>query len=291
MKQIKSFIQLFLFLLIPVVFIFCSNTSEPKNDPYANENDIINFSLDNVPEAHVSIDKEEKTIRLLFPYRCKVDIKKLTIKFGTSMKATTNLLSGGEYDFTNPQTLIITSASGIENKYLISAEICSKTAIVVSDTQNDIIPLYNQNEFFQNINVVIDKAHEVGIPTYYVMLTSLIINNDSSAWNLPDQLHRYDDGILIEKDNIINAFDYSTILHNSLLERGIGKVIIVGVSSMGCVIGTCRGAAELNYDVTLIRNAHGEPIGYRPESSVELCNTTFMNENLGTLLLVNDLSF
>ena len=75
------------------------------------------------------------------------------------------------------------------------------------------------------------------------------------------------------------------------MERSVGKVINVGVSSMGCVIGTCRGAADLKYDVTLIKDAHGEPTNYRPESSVELCNTTFTDEQLGRLISAAELTF
>lgn len=291
MKTLDILTRFTILIIFTGFLTFCSSSSEPNNDPFADENELMSFSLENIPEAVVSINKEEKTIMLLFPFLCGVNLNNLKIKFSTSVKATSNLTSGEEYDLTQPKQLIITSASGIENKYSIIAEICSKTAIIVNDTQNDIIPLYNQTEFFININKVIDKAYQAGIPAYYVMLTSLIVNGDSSAWRLPNQLNAYANSTFIEKDDIYNAFDKSTILHKSLMEKGIGKVVIVGVSSMGCVIGTCRGAANLNYDVILITNAHGEPVGFRPESSVELCNSTFINEKLGVLLSADAISF
>lgn len=290
MKIIANLTRFCILIILMGSLTFCSNSSEP-NKYKSDENNLTSFTLEDLPEAVISINREDNTIRLLFPFLCGVNLNNLKINFKTSAKATSNLVSGNEYDLTKTKSLIITSESGIENKFLITAEICSKTAIIVSDTQNDIIPLYNQNEFFININKVIDKAYRAGIPTYYVMLTSLIVNGDSSAWNLPNQLSVYSNSTLVAKNDIFNAFDQSTILHKSLMEKSIGKVVIVGVSSMGCVIGTCRGAFDLKYDVTLISNAHGEPIGYRPESSVELCNSTFLNEKLGVLLSADDLSF
>ncbi len=291
MKFIKSVIFFTCLLFTSIVFSSCSNSSEPSEKPGDKENELVSFTIDGPSESLVLIDKQQKTIRLLFPFLCNVDLENLIINFTISLKAESNLVSGNSYNFTNHQNLIITSKSGLENMYEISAEVCSGTAVIISDTQNDIIPLYNQGEFFENINTVINKAHGAGVPAYYIMLKSLIVNGDSSAWRLPAQLSVFDDAILVPKANIFNAFDNSTILHHSLMKRGIGKVIIVGVSSMGCVIGTCRGAASLKYDVTLISDAHGEPIGYRPVTAVEQCNKTFINENLGRIIAAAELSF
>jgi len=291
MKSIKSAIFFKCLLFTSIVFASCSNSSGPSEKPGDKENELVSFTIEGPSESLVSIDKQQKTIRLLFPFLCDINLENLIINFTIPLKAESNLVSGNSYNFTSPQELIITSKSGLENVYEISAEVCSGTAVIISDTQNDIIPLYNQGEFFENINMVIDKAHDAAVPAYYIMLRALIVNGDSSAWKLPSQLSVYDDAILVPKANIFNAFDNSTVLHQSLMKRGIGKVIIVGVSSMGCVIGTCRGTASLKYEVTLISDAHGEPIGYRPVTAVAQCNTTFINEKLGRIITAAQLSF
>lgn len=293
MKRINQLVLIVLFIISPILLTYCGPetfTVEPREDPRDIANELMSFTISDVYEAYASIDEDLKTVRLLFPFHCNVDLANITVDFEVPMRASCNM-EPGTHNFTSPKALTITSVVGEENIYTVSAEICSGTALLISDTQNDIIPLYNQDEFFTKINTVIDKAHNAGIATYYIMITDLIEGSDSTKWFLPDELHRYDEGELVAKGPITNALDYTTGLHHRLLEKGIGKVVIVGVSSMGCVLGTCRGASALKYDVTLVRDAHGEPTAYREITAIELCNETYINEGHGQIITAEELTF
>ena len=185
--------------------------------------------------------------------------------------------------------LMITGITSLSNIYVISSSGASRvsSAVIVSDTQNDIIPLYRQESLFTCANLVLDKAFNADIPIYYVMLSSL---SGTPNWDLPSQLHYYDNGKIVDKDDVFDAFE-GTILHKELLTKGISKVYVIGVSSMGCVLGTCRGSVKLKYELTLVEDAHDEPIGYRDESAIDQCNQIFLHENLGQLVVAENIVF
>lgn len=49
---------------------------------------------------------------------------------------------------------------------------------------------------------------------------------------------------------------YETTLRQELMTRGIKNVVIMGIQTELCVDATCRQACSLNYDVTLVADAH-----------------------------------
>ena len=119
------------------------------------------------------------------------------------------------------------------------------------------------------------------------MLSSLQGTND---WELPAQLNYYDNGAIVDKDDVFDAFD-GTILHRELLLKGISKVYLIGVSSMGCVRGSCVGAMDRKYDLVLVSNAHSEPIGYREETAIDECNDLFLSDADCELMLAAEVVF
>lgn len=206
-----------------------------------------------------------------------------------SQYATSNIDPEKAYDLTETLIIDVISEDSSVASYTLNAKKCEggKSAVIVSDTQNDIIPLFRQESFFLNANIVLDKAYAANVPIYYIMLSSL---KGTSDWDLPSQLHYYDNGKIVDKNDVVDAFQ-GTILHKEFLLNGISKVYVIGVSSMGCVKGTCYGAYDRKYDLTLISDAHDEPIGYRDETSIDACNQIFQENNLGQLILANDLEF
>ena len=49
---------------------------------------------------------------------------------------------------------------------------------------------------------------------------------------------------------------YGTTLREELAARGITKLVLAGIQTELCVDTTCRHVCSLNYDVTLVADAH-----------------------------------
>lgn len=246
-------------------------------------------TVENHPEIYSEIDEQDKTVELLIPFHSVLPIDKVKLRLRISPDASTNIDSSVEYDLSEPLIIDVVAEDKTTSSYLLRAKKCEggNSAVIVSDTQNDVLPLYRQESFFTNANIVLDKAFEAEVPIYYVMLTSL---KGTPDWDLPGLLHYYDNGEMVDKGDYMDSFE-ETILHKEFLKKGINKVYVIGVSSLGCVLGTCKGAAIRKYELTLISNAHSEPIGFRVESSIDECNDRVLRESLGQLVEAVDLEF
>jgi nicotinamidase-related amidase len=288
MNQNKKRVRLTILIQICILFVITS-CNEDKVKTLSSANALRSIYIENFSEVYTNINSTEKTVEILIPFNSSLTIDKIKLKILISEKATVNVDPEVEYDLSEPFIIEIIAEDNSSAEYTINAKKCEggKAAVIVSDTQNDIIPLYRQDEFFLNTNKVLDKANSAEVPIYYVMLKSL---KGSSDWDLPEQLHYYDNGAIVDKDDIFDAFD-GTILHKELLLKGISKVYVVGVSSMGCVRGTCTGAISRKYDLVLVSDAHAEPIGYREESAIDQCNELFQSVEGCELILANDVIF
>jgi nicotinamidase-related amidase len=76
----------------------------------------------------------------------------------------------------------------------------------------------------------------------------------SADWQLHPRLQPGENGLIVHKQHG-NAFE-DTPLHAELTSRGIGRVIVTGLVTHGCVKATCLGALALGYAVTLAEDGH-----------------------------------
>ena len=132
-------------------------------------------------------------------------------------------------------------------------------ALLVIDVQLGLFtksaPIYRADQLLQNIKSLVDRAHRAGIPVVYVQhANQRMLVEGSDGWQLHAQLHPTEDDICIQKRHS-NAFE-DTPLEEELKSRGVGRVIVAGLVSHGCVKSTCLGAKELGYRVTLAGDAH-----------------------------------
>jgi nicotinamidase-related amidase len=296
----KKNLTLFTLILILGYCGSCSdktNTLVEKEDPI--EEDIIDdeplssdktlYYFKTTDEASYSeIDNQNKVVEIFIPYKSDLELEKLKMDIKISPTATSNIVSGIEYDMTDSFNFVITAEDSTSISYTIIANKCDKdkVAVILSDTQIDIIPLFRQDAFFENVNSVLNKASIGEVPIYYIMLASL---KGTGRWDLPSQLI-YQEGTIVDKPNTMDAFEV-TSFRIELLKAGIGTVYVMGVSSMGCVKGTCEGAISNKFDLYLVSDAHAEPIGYRTEESIDECNEIFKNISEATLILAADVSF
>jgi nicotinamidase-related amidase len=133
------------------------------------------------------------------------------------------------------------------------------SALLVIDVQKGLFrkstPIYKAEELLENINLLIDSAHETKVPVFLIQhADGRALVKGSDDWQLHPELH-YD-----RTDNIIhkqhgNAFE-ETNLDQLLKSRTITNLVIAGLVTHGCVRATCLGALNLGYNVSLVGDGH-----------------------------------
>lgn len=135
----------------------------------------------------------------------------------------------------------------------------ARTAILIIDIQIGLFqkpnPIYKEDEFLNNINMIEKFARETDIPLVYIQHDnkSFLLKN-TEGWKLHPRLDYKNDDMLIYKSKG-NAFN-NTRLKTELEKYNIDSLIITGLVSQGCVRATCIGAKELGYNVILIEDGH-----------------------------------
>jgi len=144
-------------------------------------------------------------------------------------------------------------------KILRSMEGRTGVALLVIDVQQGLFkkstPIYNAEALLQNINTLAEHAHTAGVPVFYIQHSdkrSLVEGSDD--WQLHAELRPLDRDVLLMKTHP-NAFE-ETALDEALEFRNIGRLVVAGLVTHGCVRATCQGARELGYAVTLVKDAH-----------------------------------
>jgi nicotinamidase-related amidase len=132
-------------------------------------------------------------------------------------------------------------------------------ALLVIDVQEGLFgkssPIYRADQLLENINILVDRAHQAGVPVFYVQhADQRVLVEGSDGWQLHARLRPAKTDVIVHKHHS-NAFQ-DTALEAELKSRGVGRVIVAGLVSHGCVKSTCLGAKELGYRVTLAGDAH-----------------------------------
>jgi nicotinamidase-related amidase len=132
-------------------------------------------------------------------------------------------------------------------------------ALIVIDVQKGLFhrahPIYKAEEVLENINNLVDRSHENGVPVYYIQHandSSLI--EGSEAWELHPEIQPEDADVIIHKRHG-SAFQ-DTSLGEELTEKGVGKIVVTGLVTHGCVRATSLDALRLGYTVILVADGH-----------------------------------
>jgi nicotinamidase-related amidase len=139
------------------------------------------------------------------------------------------------------------------------SELGTNTALLVIDVQRELfqkaLPIYDEDRLLANIRLLADKAHVAKAPVFWVQhSTDKVLVEGTDGWKLHPAF------IPLKSDNFIrkhhgNAFE-ETPLKAELDALHVGRLVIVGLVTQGCVQATCNGAHELGYDVVLVKDAH-----------------------------------
>jgi nicotinamidase-related amidase len=148
---------------------------------------------------------------------------------------------------------------GTESSVRPSGEERDGVALLIIDVQQGLFrkrtPIYKAEELLRNIRTLIDRAHRAGIPVCYVQHSdkkNLVKGSDD--WRLHPQLVPLDTDLVIHKHHG-NAFQ-ETSLGKELEARNVGRLVVTGLVTHGCVRATCVGARELGYEVVLVEDGH-----------------------------------
>jgi nicotinamidase-related amidase len=143
----------------------------------------------------------------------------------------------------------------------------NRTALLVVDVQLGLFqkatPIYKAEELLHNINLLIEHARDGGVPVVYIQHSDpRNLVKDSPGWQLHPRLHPPEHDPVVHKLHG-NAFE-GTELAGLLDERRVGRLVVTGLVTHGCVRATCLGGRELGYPVTLISDAHSN---YSPDAA------------------------
>ncbi|HLO34083.1 MAG TPA: isochorismatase family cysteine hydrolase [Anaerolineales bacterium] len=131
----------------------------------------------------------------------------------------------------------------------------SEMALLVIDVQKGLFekstPIYKAEHLLKNINALIHKARQGGIPVIYIQHSSpRTLERGSDAWQLHPEIKPLAEETIIHKLHG-NAFE-GTNLREELEKRNVSKLIAMGLVTHGCVKATCLGAMDEGYKVVLV---------------------------------------
>ena len=132
-------------------------------------------------------------------------------------------------------------------------------ALLVIDVQQGLFrkstPIFRAEPLLDTIATLIDRAHAANLLVVYIQHASdKVLPFGSADWQFHPRLHPGEGDLIVHKQHG-NAFE-DTSLHRELAERDVGRVIVTGLVTHGCVRATCEGALALGYAVVLAADGH-----------------------------------
>jgi nicotinamidase-related amidase len=137
----------------------------------------------------------------------------------------------------------------------------SDTALLVIDVQNGMFaeddPVYGGAGLLATIGDLVAKARAAEVPVIYIQHNGgpgHPLEPGSEGWPIHPAIAPAAGEPVVGKATP-DSF-HETTLQAQLEARGIVKLIVAGIQTELCVDTTCRRAASLGYQTTLVRDAH-----------------------------------
>jgi nicotinamidase-related amidase len=129
------------------------------------------------------------------------------------------------------------------------------TALVVIDVQNGVVAeAHERDVVVANIATLVGKARQEKVPVVWVQHSSDELPKGSDNWQYVPELPRGEGEPLVEKE-YGDSFE-DTNLESVLSELKVGRLIVTGAQTDGCVRATLHGAFTRGYDAVLVSDAH-----------------------------------
>ena len=131
-----------------------------------------------------------------------------------------------------------------------------RTVVVIMDYQNDIVKNVS-GEVIQKASQVLEGARQVGIPVIYVIHRGGRFETSTPGTEIHPGVAPSPGDRVIAKTR---TSPFSTTRLDVLLrEMGRDTLVLMGVSTSGCVLSTVRWAADINYNLMVVRDACDDP--------------------------------
>jgi nicotinamidase-related amidase len=137
----------------------------------------------------------------------------------------------------------------------------SDTALLVIDVQNGMFaedpPVYQGAELLARIGDLLTKARAAQAPVIYIQHNGgpgHPLEPGGAGWPIHPAIAPAAGEPVVGKSTP-DSF-HETTLQRELEERGIVKLVVAGIQTELCVDTTCRRAASLGYQTTLVCDAH-----------------------------------
>lgn len=133
----------------------------------------------------------------------------------------------------------------------------TKTTVLIMDFQNRQLNYFDesfQQEILQRANQVLDRTRESGISVIHIEVV-----RGERDW--AQQMHPGmvpHSGELVLTKNKVGPFS-STRLNEVLREQGIDTLVLLGISTGGCVLTTVRCAADMEYKLIVLSDCCADP--------------------------------
>jgi nicotinamidase-related amidase len=137
------------------------------------------------------------------------------------------------------------------------------TALLIVDLQVAMFesesepPIHNAHGLLQRAAALIAQARAAGVPVIFVRHDGGPgdpLEAGRPGWDIHPTLEPAPEETIVEK-SWPDSFQ-ETELREQLAERGITRLIIAGAQTDFCINATCRRAAALGYDTTLVADTH-----------------------------------
>jgi nicotinamidase-related amidase len=129
------------------------------------------------------------------------------------------------------------------------------TALIVIDVQNGVVDgAHDRDTVVANIGSLVDKARREHVPIVWVQHSDQGLTRGTEEWQIVPELVPDSAEPLVEK-NYGDSFE-DTVLETVLSGLGVGRLMVVGAQTDGCVRSTLHGAFVRGYDATLVSDAH-----------------------------------
>jgi len=135
------------------------------------------------------------------------------------------------------------------------------TALLVIDVQNGMFaedhPVYQGAGLLDTIGDLLTKARAAQVPVIYIQHNGgpgHPLEPGSVGWPIHPAIAPAEGEPVIGKTTP-DSF-HETMLQQELEARGVVKLVVAGIQTECCVDTTCRRAASLGYQTTLVRDAH-----------------------------------
>jgi len=125
-----------------------------------------------------------------------------------------------------------------------------KTAVIIMDYQNRQLGSFPEDfrkEILQRANEVLAKARYAGIPVIYVE----VVRGERTP---ETQIHPAvgpKSGEIVLTKRRVGPFS-TTSLDEVLKKQGIDTLVLMGISTSGCVLSTVRCAADMDYKMIVL---------------------------------------